>query len=284
MAGTLTISCLKPGGGAYIVDGGRPGHQHVGLAPGGPADGRAMAEANRLLGRHKPATCLELTQHGGQWLLSGSGQFVVAGADMNWRLNGRLLEPYQVQYLEGDGLLTSSVAKRGLRAYLGVNGDWQLPTSLGSAEAGLPAIPAVAPGWRVDVSWKREADFRMDLDVYQHLPEAPFALPVTPGPEWHLLDQPAKDQLLGAEFMVHPDSNRQGIRLLPDHTITAALAPMISSPVLPGTIQLTPSGPIVLGPDAQTIGGYPRVLLAANQEVLSALFQVGIGELVSFIG
>ena len=35
---------------------------------------------------------------------------------------------------------------------------------------------------------------------------------------------------------------------------------MISSPMFPGTIQCPANGqPILLGPDAQTLGGYPRV-------------------------
>jgi len=38
------------------------------------------------------------------------------------------------------------------------------------------------------------------------------------------------------------------------------LPPMVSSGVLPGTIQITSVGtPIILGRDAQTIGGYPRI-------------------------
>jgi allophanate hydrolase subunit 2 len=37
--------------------------------------------------------------------------------------------------------------------------------------------------------------------------------------------------------------------------------PIITSPVLPGTIQLTPNGTlIVLMRDCQTTGGYPRIL------------------------
>ncbi|MFT5018055.1 MAG: allophanate hydrolase subunit 2 [Limisphaerales bacterium] len=56
----------------------------------------------------------------------------------------------------------------------------------------------------------------------------------------------------------------------------------MSSPVLPGTVQLTPSGPILLGPDAQTVGGYPRVLLAAKPGKLGLAFQVGLGRPVRF--
>ncbi|MDP6920244.1 MAG: hypothetical protein QGH43_13500, partial [Arenicellales bacterium] len=39
----------------------------------------------------------------------------------------------------------------------------------------------------------------------------------------------------------------------------------ISSPMFPGTIQCPPNGqPIILGPDAQTLGGYPRIFQVAK--------------------
>jgi allophanate hydrolase subunit 2 len=50
------------------------------------------------------------------------------------------------------------------------------------------------------------------------------------------------------------------------------LPSIITSPVLPGTIQLTPSGKlIILMKDCQTSGGYPRVLQldAASMVTLS---------------
>lgn len=282
MAKTLTLTCLKPGGGAYIVDTGRVGQRHLGIASGGPADGRAMHAANRLLGREKTATCLEITQTGGQWLLSGEGQFVLTGADMNWRLNGRLVESYQVQYFDGDGLLTSTPAQRGIRGYLAINGVWKLPQNLGSAEAGLPGTDKITSGWNVDVVWDKESEFQMDLEVHQHFAPEPLVITAVKGPEWDLLDAGQKNWLTTSPFLVHPDSNRQGIRLMAEHVPDISLPSLISSPVLPGTVQLAPSGPILLGPDAQTIGGYSRVLLVTDPELLALAFQVGIGGGIEF--
>ena len=47
-----------------------------------------------------------------------------------------------------------------------------------------------------------------------------------------------------------------------------SLEPILTSPVLPGTIQLTPSGQlIVLMRDCQTTGGYPRVLQLTEKSI-----------------
>lgn len=276
MAGTLTVRCLRPGGGAFIVDSGRPGYRAQGIASGGAADFRSQSAANRLLGQPDRSTCLEITLTGGHWLLSGKGQFVLTGADMNWRLNGRLLESYTVHYLDGDGLLTGTMAVRGLRAYFGILGDWGLPKSLGSAETGLPDKPSICEGWTASVGWEEEVPYQADLEVHRHFPVTPFRLSVTPGPEWSWLTPAQQADVLKRTYLISPESSRQGIRLtsgLPAFDLPS----LISSPVLPGTIQLTPAGPILLGPQAQTVGGYPRILLTNSAKNLAASFQVGIG-------
>ena len=50
--------------------------------------------------------------------------------------------------------------------------------------------------------------------------------------------------------------------------INNQLEPIITSHVLPGTVQLTPSGKlIILMRDAQTTGGYPRILQLAETAI-----------------
>jgi hypothetical protein len=60
------------------------------------------------------------------------------------------------------------------------------------------------------------------------------------------------------------------------------LPSMLTSAVLPGTVQLTPSGAlIILMRDAQVTGGYPRVLQLMD-EGISCLAQKVVGERVRF--
>jgi allophanate hydrolase subunit 2 len=57
---------------------------------------------------------------------------------------------------------------------------------------------------------------------------------------------------------------------------------IISSPVLPGTIQMTPSGNIIiLHRDCQTTGGYSRIL-QLNEKSLNDLSQLKIGDKIKF--
>jgi len=60
------------------------------------------------------------------------------------------------------------------------------------------------------------------------------------------------------------------------------LKPIITSLVLPGTVQLTPSGQlIVLMRDCQTTGGYPRVLQLCEKSI-SILSQKFTGNTIHF--
>jgi allophanate hydrolase subunit 2 len=55
--------------------------------------------------------------------------------------------------------------------------------------------------------------------------------------------------------------DRMAQRLLPHPDAPRLQLPqLVSGPVAPGVVQLPPQGtPLVLGPDAQTTGGYPRM-------------------------
>lgn len=278
MASELSISCVHPGIGAWLVDGGRPGHRSLGIAGGGAADPTAQRTANRLLGQAPRSCCLEVYLHGGVWLLSGSGQIALGGADMNWRLNGQPVDRYSVLYLEGDYLLAGRAAVAGCRAYLGVRGEWQLPRRLGSVEAGLPGVSTVSAGFCVTVRAATETAFANELvPAYQH-GDTPLQLRVQPGPEWSWLSTDDQRQLLRQPLQTGRLGDRQGLRLCSTWAIPT-LPAMISAPVLPGTVQLTPSGLILLGPDAQTTGGYPRVLLV---EKYQQAYQLRPGQWLSF--
>lgn len=285
MARTLTIRCEKTGGGAYLVDDGRKEHGALGVPCGGPADPFSVQAARRLLQQAPNTPCLELTLTGGRWWLAGEGQICLTGADMGWRLDGHPINTYSAINLNGEALLSGGQARNGLRGYLSASGNWDLPRRLGSVGAGVPGILPVVPGWHVRITGKTViSDPAATATAF--LPVAAqgaHKLVVQPGPEWSLLRADQQRQLLGEAYRIGRDSNRQGIRLAPAGILAMRLPPLISSPVLPGTIQLTPTGPVLLGPDAQTIGGYPRVLLVTDAKALAMAFQLPLDNMLRLV-
>lgn len=91
----------------------------------------------------------------------------------------------------------------------------------------------------------------------------PVKLRIVRGAEYESLTEESKQALTTIEFRVLPNSDRMGLRIgLPHEQVLKrnADSTIISHAVMPGTIQLPPSGePIVLLSDAQTTGGYPVI-------------------------
>lgn len=284
MADHLSITCISSGQSALLVDHGREGQRKQGIARGGAADRRAAGRVHEILQLPPQTPLLEFTFTGGQWLINGKGQICLGGADMNWKLNGRPTEAYTIIDLDGDYLLDGDFARRGCRAYLGIRGQWQLPLQLGSVSPGLPGQTVIKKGWSTNTITLPELDYYSDLDPYQHCPALPYSFKVIPGPEWHWLTPDEQQSLLANHYTIGRESNRQGVRLETNpatatlNFATLKFPSLISSPVLPATIQLTQSGPILLGCDAQTLGGFPRILLLAKDADLDVAGQLKPGD------
>ena len=264
MARTLTIECLQPGNGAYLVSNRYDARRAEGFPGAGPADQISAALGNRLLGQAEDTTCLELTLTGGRWRLSGTGQFALTGAEMGAKLDDRVCATDEVHDFDADDqTLTLGPAQNGMRTYLTVRGEWMTTGT-------VPNRP-LAKGWRASVHGEQASGYQLSLDK-------PFwrnktTLTALPGPEWELLPAAAQRWLLSGTFRL-TGGNRQGLRLeAPTPVPPLNLGSMLSSPVLPGTVQWTPAGLVVLGPAAQTVGGYPRVLLL-GAELLSPCYQM----------
>lgn len=102
------------------------------------------------------------------------------------------------------------------------------------------------------------------------------------GPEFDILNDQDKKTIFNSTFMVTKDNNRMGYRLEGSPYTNPANYNMLTSSVLPGTVQLTPSGQlIVLMQDCQTTGGYPRIL-QVTQSGINSLAQKKSSDAITF--
>ncbi|UCF98925.1 MAG: hypothetical protein JSV89_05130 [Spirochaetaceae bacterium] len=102
-------------------------------------------------------------------------------------------------------------------------------------------------------------------------PDAEGRIRVLPGPEYACLHDPKG--FLATRWQISVDVSDMGLKLHCEQQL-GGQTDMISVPVNDGTIQLTPSGPIVLLRNRQTVGGYPRVLNVISSD-LDLLAQYG---------
>lgn len=75
--------------------------------------------------------------------------------------------------------------------------------------------------------------------------------------------------------------DKMGMRLAGKHRLKCNLANMVSEAVADGTVQLTPSGPIVLLRHRQTTGGYPRIFNVITADI-DLLGQYGPNQVIRF--
>jgi biotin-dependent carboxylase-like uncharacterized protein len=262
------IEVLATGPLATVQDLGRPGYQHLGIGRSGAADQRAHRLANRLVGNAETAATLEFTLGGLVVRLLQPATVALTGApcgggpDWNVALT-----------LPAGARLATGPAKTGLRSYLAVRGGIAIEPVLGSRAtdllAGLgPAVLAAG------------AKLAVGTDIVGEPSGEPAAEPVVsgapirvlPGPRTDWFDDPA--ELFARIWTVQPDSNRIGVRLAGEPLGRKRPGELPPEPMLPGAIQVPPSGqPIILFRDAPVTGGYPviGVLPAAELDRLAQL-------------
>ena len=277
----LDLTFMGGAAGARLVDAGRAGLSHFAIPRGGPADNIAYAELARSLGHAVGHPAVEVPLRGGKWQLKGSGYIAVGGTGMNWRLDATPIKANVVYTVTSGGELTGSYSRSGVYGYFSVAGKWSVPTNLGSVMALLPQNGVLRAGFSTHIRSSPQL-----IQISEVIVATPPAEKITvyQGPESRHLSHNQLASIYTQFYTVHPQSNRQGVRLTGNSAplpFSESTAEMISSPVLPGTVQSTPSGLIVLGPDAQTIGGYPRIGWL-DEAARSSLFQRRPGATVNF--
>ncbi|RZM04125.1 MAG: biotin-dependent carboxyltransferase family protein [Variovorax sp.] len=279
------IVVAKPGLLASVQDLGRHGHRQRGICPGGALDALALALGNRLVGNPEDAAGLELTMGGCTLRFETATRIALVGGDFGARLDGVPLFPnWSVPVAAGQTLVLSGAAAdgRSLRTWLAVAGGIDVPPVLGSRSTDLKAgfgglqgralkkgdrLPLGATTLDAARLGRRPFGLHGPSWAFDSMPDdlgEAIALRVMPGPEFHQFTPGSQAAWFSAPWRITPQSNRMGSRL---EAVEEGVAlertqkvDMLSSGVIPGTVQVPPSGqPIILMGDAQTTGGYPRI-------------------------
>jgi 5-oxoprolinase (ATP-hydrolysing) subunit C len=279
----MTLAVVRSGMLSSVQDLGRHGHRQFGICPGGALDALALMLGNRLVGNEDGAAGLELTMGGCEFRFETATRIALTGDDFGATLDGMALRPcWSVPVAAGQTLRLAGAnvigRKRGVRSWLAVAGGIDVPPMLGSRSTDLKAgfggfagralkkgdkLPLGTPSLDAQQLACRAFGLRApDWPIHDHVVDLgkAIALRVMPGPEFEQFTVAAREQLWGALWRVTPQSNRMGSRLEGPELKRRHTVDMLSAGVIPGTIQVPPSGqPIILMGDAQTTGGYPRI-------------------------
>jgi biotin-dependent carboxylase-like uncharacterized protein len=277
------IKVLKAGFYASIQDRGRVGFASKGVPVSGVMDGYSSTMANSILNNAVNDAVLEITFGGCELQFLTATIICISGADFSASINNKLIILNSKIKVQKNDILSFGKINFGVRTYLAVEGGFTSDIILGSRSF-YPLItndfiirkndllPITTFNTDVESSHTSVKTIKSHFDSKE--------INCFKGPEFELLNRHQQKKIVEELFTISNDNNRMGYRLT--ETIQNNLPSILTSAVLPGTVQLTPSGKlIILMKDCQVTGGYPRIL-QLTENALHKLAQKTTNQLLFF--
>ena len=202
---------------------------------------------------------------------------------MEPRLNNKAILFNAVVHVNQGDTLSLGRLNKGLRTYLAVKGGFNTKEVLGSQSMYKGITSAYQLKDDDELVIQESITTNRLLKKGVKIKPQDFTsehIECYKGPEFSLLKEALQIKMLSNSFQVSNLYNRMAYQLNPN--LENDLPSILTSPVLPGTVQLTPSGKlIVLMRDCQTTGGYPRVL-QLSEKGINLLSQKKEGDRLQF--
>ena len=289
------IEIITPGLFSSVQDAGRFGYRSAGVGSCGVMDARALSIGNAALGNEPGAAAIEFTFGGFEIEAQADIDICLAGAQVEAQLNGQPFSRWWVQTMLKGQRLKAGQCRSGMRVYLCVLGGIDVPDVLGSKSTDLKgqfggvggSLLKAGDRLRVGASPQGRRPVSIGISprgfpaLWRNLADTP-RLRFIPAKEWDDLDAANQSGFLASDWQIRPDSNRVGYRFSGPRLRPKTQREMLSHGILPGTIQLPPSGqPVVQLKDANTAGGYPKLGKIIDPD-LHILAQIPLGKTVRF--
>ncbi len=279
----MNIHVLRPGLLSTVQDTGRTGFTALGVGCSGAMDSVALRLANALVGNDEDAAALEVTLLGPRLRFDADSLVALTGAGIEARVDGEPVLTWRPLILRAGSELDLGRIPVGARSYLAIAGGIDTPRVLGSRSCDLHGgiggrllesddrLNLASPSRDAAAFMSRQTDDHAGsnkrlLSANWSLNPRPWFDPharplrVLTGSHFDRLEANSQRMLFGADFRIGTDSNRVGYRLQGTGLKLRKPLELASEGVVPGTMQLPPSGdPIVLMTEAPTCGGYPRI-------------------------
>lgn len=231
------------------------GLQHEGIPPGGAMDTFSLQLANALVGNDLYDKALEMHFPAGVYQFETSTLLAICGANFTACVDNVEVPMNQPIKVPPGAILSCKKPVSGQRIYVATR---PLQDEQVSRVKILP--------------WSMGPEDGPDFEPIR----------ILCGREWDQLKASSQQHILSKNFAISATSNRMGYQLVHEPLKNIASAPLLSSAVTAGTIQLLPSGQLVVLMAAhQTTGGYPRVAHVISAD-LPRLAQKGPGDSLRF--
>lgn len=272
------IKFISKGLYTTIQDDGRFGYRNIGVPSSGYMDRESAQTANLIIDNPINNPVIEATLIGPTIKFEKSTFICITGSDFNPMLNESRISLYTPVKVNKGDILKINNSSFGSRCYISIKGGIKVDKVLGSKsyypQISNSSIIEKGDEFKFETN-KSEPNYKLINQKF----ELNKNLKVFKGPEFNSLNKGSINKIIDQEFSIGIN-NRMAYNL--KEKIQAGTSSIISSPVIPGTVQLTPSGQmIILHRDCQTTGGYPRIL-QLDEKSLNNLAQLRIGDKIKF--
>jgi antagonist of KipI len=274
------LRVVRPGLFTTVQDLGRSGYQHLGVPASGAMDHASHRWANALAGNAADDATLESTLVGPELHVRGDLRIAVTGAEGAIVVDGKHHQTPCVFDAPDGTPIEIGAARRGARMYVAVHGGFDTPRVLGSRSTDLRSGLGPFGGRQLAAGDELPIGIPARLRA-RRLPR------ITAAASW--LPRPGTETTLRVVPGPHAEA---GLALLTGWTLTLSsrcdrvgyrfeerlpargTAALVSMPTTFGTLQLTPSGEVILlMADRQSVGGYAQLatLTTADRPVAGQL-------------
>jgi len=275
------IELLSSGFYTSIQDLGRFHYTNFGVPISGAMDKNLSELANLLVGNPNTEAVIEMTFIGPKLKFTSACIIAVTAYKARALLNGKSININHQVSVSPDDILEVTHIKT--RAYLAVSGGLNTEIKLGSRSQYqmITSLSKCQKGQSIELKGSKaafkikNAAIKFDLTLYDR-----NTIFVNILPEYQELSNQTKELLVQKTFTISNESNRMAYQL--EEKLENNLKGISSVPVMPGTVQLTPEGRlIILMRDAQVTGGYPRIFQLSD-ESLNILAQKSAQQHINF--
>lgn len=280
---------VEPGFYSLVVDQGRKGFRSYGIPVSGPCDEKSYMLANSICGNKEGDAAIEFAVKGPKLTAKKHVVLAVTGSPTQVMVDGRRVPMNQPVQVNQGSTVEIGELRYGLRGYLAVSGGIWVPKVLGSRSTYVPGKFGGVSGrplkrgdiLNCGIAGAKSPSLPEPIGEDLRFLKLGFSQPavrIIPGPEYSLGSLAI---LTSNVYTVSNDSDRMGLRLL-GPGLTDRNTDIVSSPCVPGVIQVSSDGtPMIMLQDSQTTGGYRRIATVLRED-LSLLGQVRPGQKIRF--
>jgi biotin-dependent carboxylase-like uncharacterized protein len=263
------MTVLAPGFNNSVQDLGRFGYAEFGVPNSGAMDLYSAKLANTILANNVTDSVIEITLGKCKLIFDKQTVICLTGSNLSACINNKRIDLNKIIDVRPMDVLSFEKPVYGTRCYLAIKGGFKSEKVLGSRSFYKGVTRSVFLSKNDTIPYNeyqlKKSESLSAVKIIKDHFSSKF-IEAFKGPEFELLNEKQKNYLESQIFTISKDNSRMGYRL--KELLKNEMDSMLTSAVLTGSVQLTPSGKIIiLMRDCQVTGGYPRILQLTDNSI-----------------